>query len=663
MSEAGKALPDQSMEQAWAALRLRNWDGALDLCQAVLARAPAHSEALRAMAISLWGLQRSGEAIAVLERASRSNPGDPHVWSDLGVLRFHGGDLPGAADAFANSTDIDCDNATALHGLGQCYIRMHRYKDAIPVFRRCVRLSPDKISYGCALGQCLAAERQFTEAARVAEKCVARDPRSETALLLLAGIRHHQLRLDEALALTKAAARANPSSFAAQSHLALALWNCGELEMAVETRQHALLLKPTDRNLHCNLTWLALHDSSQHAASLLQIHRTTALTWKVTNALHLAHENSPDPERRLRVGYISAEYVRNPEFCFLHSWLQHHDREQVESFYYMPRPSDDDISERYQSSADHVRDVRALDDAALAGVIRNDRIDVLVDLAGNMDCNRIPLFSLRPAPVQVAYPHYPSTTGVDEIDYILTDSWATPEGSDSEYAEKPYRLPSGYLVYQPLVDLQPSASLPALERGHVTFGMFQRPGKYHSRTWDAVAAILMEVPESRLLIHFQSADLEEEISAQRSRLTSPLRARGIAPERLIFVGTRALLDHLRIVSEADMALDSFPYNGQTTTCDCLWMGVPVIGLRGSSHVARIGQALLERAGLADLTALTIQEYVRKAVNLAGDLQRLAELRAELPSRASAALGDGRRLAREIESGYRWMWRQWCDSRQ
>jgi predicted O-linked N-acetylglucosamine transferase (SPINDLY family) len=203
--------------------------------------------------------------------------------------------------------------------------------------------------------------------------------------------------------------------------------------------------------------------------------------------------------------------------------------------------------------------------------------------------------------------------------------------------------------------------LPAHTNGFVTFGMFQRPGKYHSETWDAVGSILRQVSGSRLLIHFQSSDLDKEGSAQRERLIAPLRSRGVDPSRILFRGSRPLAQHLDVAGEADIALDSFPYNGQTTTCDCLWMGVPVINLRGSSHVSRVGQALLERAGLGHLAAGSIDDYIRSAVNLAGDPASLAFLREGLRSKASAALGDGARLAAEIEEGYPWMWKKWCDS--
>jgi predicted O-linked N-acetylglucosamine transferase (SPINDLY family) len=262
--------------------------------------------------------------------------------------------------------------------------------------------------------------------------------------------------------------------------------------------------------------------------------------------------------------------------------------------------------------------------------------------------------------VQVSFPNYPGTTGVEEIDYILTDRWTTPEGSESEYAETPYRLPSGYLVYR--YAGVPVTPLPAATNSYVTFGMFQRPGKLHTGVWAVITEILRRTPESRLLIHFGSAELDEEGSGQRERLLGILENGGITAERIEFRGSRISPEHLAVVGEADIALDAFPFNGQTTTCDCLWMGVPVISLRGHTHVSRVTPALLDRLDLGELAAETPAGYVEQAMRLAGDLKRLAALRAGLREKMRERwMTGGSRLAQEIEEAYRTMWRRWCAS--
>ena len=274
------------------------------------------------------------------------------------------------------------------------------------------------------------------------------------------------------------------------------------------------------------------------------------------------------------------------------------------------------------------------------------------------NANRLPLFAQRAAPVQATFPNYPGTTGVSEIDYIFTDIWTTPNGCDAEYAEQPWRLPSGYLVYR---EAQvPVTPLPALGNGYVTFGMFQRPGKLHAGAWDAVARVLRAEPSSRLLIHFSSVELDEERGPHKRRMLGLLEQRGVSADRVSFRGNRISPEHLALIGEADIALDSFPYNGQTTTCDCLWMGVPVVTLRGSTHVSRVSQGLLERVGLGRLAAADPDGYVDAAAGLARDLEGLAQLRGALrQTMRDRSLTDGRRLAAEIEDAYRGMWAGWC----
>lgn len=661
MPNAAAQAPERLLDEAWKQLRAKQWKQAVRLSEIVLADDPANSAAARVLAIGLRAQGAAAPALEILEHSAALHPDDPYVWSDLGALRYEAKDWARAADAFAAFLRLRPDDLTALHGQAECLLRMHQYAEARLAFEACLRLDPNRLSFARSLSHCLVETGLLSEAESRIQQCLEREPNSSSSLLLLAGIRHRQFRLDEALELTEAAAAIDPDSFTARARLALANWNCGNLEKAVAERERALAHKATDPNLQANLTWLALHDPNQSAESLLALHASAARAWD-RHAKSPPHSNSPDPAKRLRVGYLSGEFTSNPALCFLASWLRHHDRTQVETFYYMSRPSSPAATARCRTMADHWQDVWNLDDEEMADQIRRDGIDILVDFSGHFDDNRLGVFFQRPAPVQVAFPNYPSTTGVAEIDYILTDIWTTPAGCDAEYAEKPYRLPSGYLVYQPSVEAPPSGPLPALANGFVTFGMFQRPGKYHAKVWDAVAAVLKSVPDSRLLFHFESVDVDNENSAQRKRLAEILQARGIAPDRLLFRGSRSLAGHLQVIAETDIALDSFPYNGQTTACACLYMGVPVVTMRGASHVARVGQGLLERCGLGFLAGESEAGYVQAAVQLASNLEALAALRRELRTRISGPLMDGSRLAKEIENAYRFMWTQWCEGR-
>jgi predicted O-linked N-acetylglucosamine transferase (SPINDLY family) len=247
------------------------------------------------------------------------------------------------------------------------------------------------------------------------------------------------------------------------------------------------------------------------------------------------------------------------------------------------------------------------------------------------------------------------------MDYFLTDSWTDPAGlTEEHYTEELYRLTSGYLAYLPPEDAPAVGPLPAAKNGYVTFGLFQRPAKTNERVWDAVAQALLHVPRSRLLIHYVTRDFDNPNSRVRRSITEALARRGVDEQRLDFKGALGMSEHLACVAQADIALDTFPYNGQTTTCESLWMGVPVITLTGNSHVSRVTHAILHRVGLGDWAATSIEEYSEIAARV--DLDALAELRAGMRERlAASSLLDGRRVTREIEQAYRSMWRTWCSS--
>jgi protein O-GlcNAc transferase len=264
--------------------------------------------------------------------------------------------------------------------------------------------------------------------------------------------------------------------------------------------------------------------------------------------------------------------------------------------------------------------------------------------------------------VQVAYPNYPCTTGCKEIDFFISDRWTTPdEGFERQYSEKEvYRIPSGYVIYMPPENTPGISELPARRNGYVTFGLFQRAVKYSESLWDAIAEILRRTPRSRLLVQHASRDLDEPGTWIRNLITDALGDRGIEAERIDFVGTKGVHEHLEVVSRVDIALDSFHYSGQTTTCASLWMGVPVVSLGGDCHASRVGYALLSRIGLSDWAATSLEEYIQIGVSKARDVEGMDALRAGLRERmARSSVCRPEIVVREIEDGYRWMWRRWC----
>jgi predicted O-linked N-acetylglucosamine transferase (SPINDLY family) len=288
-------------------------------------------------------------------------------------------------------------------------------------------------------------------------------------------------------------------------------------------------------------------------------------------------------------------------------------------------------------------------------LIREDRIDILVDLALHTDKNRLLVFAQKPAPVQATYLAYPGNSGLDTIDYRLTDPYLDaadcPRTTESE---EPIRLPDTYWCYQPVINPPPGiVPLPALTTGHITFGCLNNFGKVTPVVLATWCRVLAAVPNAHLLLHTHAG-------SHRSRLQDLFARNGIDPQRLRFADRLPTAEYFQTYQLIDLALDSFPFPGGTTTCDALWMGVPVISLAGSTPLTRGGVSLLSNVGLPQLVAYSVDEYIEKAVALAGDLPRLAALRAGLRDRMQRSpLMDAPRFARSLEAAYRTMWHRWC----
>ncbi|MFM7344990.1 MAG: glycosyltransferase [Tagaea sp.] len=361
----------------------------------------------------------------------------------------------------------------------------------------------------------------------------------------------------------------------------------------------------------------------------------------------------PDPERRLRVAYASPDFANHSCSYFLAPLLAAHDRAAVEIFAYSDVAAPDGVTAAFRSLDLVWRDMTGRDDAAYLAQARADGIDVLVDCAGHTTGNRMGVFARRAAPVQATWLGYPGSTGLDTFDARLVDAETDPDGTLA--SEPLVRVAGGFLAYLPPPYAPAPGPPPFARKGHVTFGSFNNLPKLNRRTLGLWARAVAPVAGARLLI--KARGLEEAPAAERVR--GLLSAAGLAPER---VELRGFVDgveaHIALYGEIDIALDPTPYNGTTTTCEALWMGVPVLTLAGDRHAGRVGVSLLTRAGLADLVADTEEGFAARAAALSQDGARLAALRARLRATLAASpLCDGRRLAREFETVYRTLWRR------
>ena len=462
-------------------------------------------------------------------------------------------------------------------------------------------------------------------------------------------------RLDESVAAFERAVAIAPNYAEAHSNLGSAYKDRGELDRAIASYRRALSIKPDPRTASNLLFALQFHPDFTSAQILEEHRRWNDQYAAPLKSLATAHPNDRLPDRRLRIGYVSGDLRDHPVGRSMVPLLEQRDREAFEVFCYADVRRADEVTRRLQSSADVWRDTARMPDAALAQQIRADRIDILVDLAMHLGGNRLLAFAQKPAPVQVAWQAYPGTTGLWAMDYRLTDPFLDPPGSfDADYSERSVRLRDSFWIYEPMVGELSANALPALASRNITFGCLNNFCKINDGVLELWARVMQEVASSRLIL------LAPQGSA-RQRVLNTLGQHGISANRVEFVSLQPRPQYLQTYHRIDVGLDTFPYNGHMTSLDSLWMGVTVVTLIGPTVVGRAGWSQLNNLGLADLAAQTPRQFVEIAVNLANDLDRLAELRRSLRSRMEASpLMDRRRYAQSAEIAFRQVWREWCE---
>lgn len=486
--------------------------------------------------------------------------------------------------------------------------------------------------------------------------------------------------VDEAMECFRRAIALQPAFYQAHSNLGIALEERGMLAEALDSYWAAVRhsgWRPEAAGTYVNY----LVCLCRHQRQLFEMLRSDAHAPQQVLARHLAcgsqldahsraarraHANPPDPERRLRVGYVSPDFRLHSVAYFIEPVIARHDRNAVEIFCYYNGPFSDAVTSRIQGLADHWLSCTKLSDDNLAAHIRADGIDILVDLAGHTQGNRILTFAQKPAPIQIAYLGYPHPTGLASIDYLLTDALADPRGvTHARRGERVLDLEPSMLVYRPafgsgglVADTEPPLAPAPLERnGYITFGCFNDRSKISDSVIGIWARVLAEVPGSRLLLKAHGLD---EV-ANRDALLARFAQRGVSTERLALEGRiEHLSGHLARYSEVDVGLDTAPYNGVTTSFEAMWMGVPFVTLAGGTLASRMGVSIATNVGHPEWIAHTPQEYVDKAVALARDPNELNRLRQRLRGELEAsALMDADRFTRNLEAAYRNVWRRWC----
>lgn len=557
---------------------------------------------------------------------------------------------------------VDPESGEALAGLGAVRVLCGEYEAAVGFFARAVRLHPGVASYWGNLGAAYLCLGDMQRAARLLARARRLDGgfareywracRCRAADLYRKGLwKRAAGQLLEAI-------RADPLNADSWSDLGSMYGGTGKIRAGARCFRQAIILDPANTVFRSNLAVIQNYRSDLSPEQICDSHREL---FSPFSQLPPAHQNSPDPDRLLRVGYFSADFRFRPPAFFLPSLLAHHDRSRFVIFCYSNTQYEDVYTEKMRNSSDHWRDIQQADDDQLATLVRQDGIDILVDRTGHFERGRPGLFARVPAPVQVSLPGYPATTGIPGMHYRITDGYADPPGmTEHLHTETLARLPQCFACYSP-PDASPGVTpLPAISAGHVTFGCFQKREKISVRMLDIWARVLAAVPGSRLVFHHLFSGIHAVPDEFRLAIGRFFWKRGIDPARIAWVGRLPHREHLESLAQVDIALDTYPYNGMTTTCESLWMGVPVVTLAGRAHVSRVGLSYLTNGGMADWVAHTDEEYLSIAVSRAKDLEGLAKTRRGLrASMLASPLTDPRAYSRAVEAAYRTMWHSWC----
>ena len=649
--------------------------GAAHLLGLIAGRAGQHADAARwiARAVAILpeiceyrldlaeALQGSGEYSASVDEwraALRLHPQLPDAHYGLGVALGFLGLLEEAVEAYRGAVRLRPDHVRAWSNLGVALHHLECPQEAIAAFQAGLKADPGAAALSINLGNVLQDAGELDAAIAAYRASLAQQPDLAVAHYNLGNLLKRQGRLVEAAAAYHAAIRSQPGNADALHNLSSILREEGKIEEAISTARAAVAMDPQNSLRQSNLLYtLQFHPglteeeiAGEHA--LWNEHVSAPL-----RAARLPHGNDPGRDRRLRVGFVSPDFYQHAVSFFLVPLFEALDRTQVEVCCYSDVRGGDATTERLRKAADRWCDSRRLSATGLAERIRRDAIDILIDLTMHTRSNRLETFAHKPAPVQVSWLAYPGSTGLETMDYRLTDAFLEPPGVEARaVGERPWRLPDSWCCYEPHPDFPEIGPLPSARAGHVTFGSINKFARVNDAVLGGWALLLTEVPDSHLLLLCPDGDC-------RDRVGRFFAERGVAGARLEWVEFLPWDQYVQLFGRIDLALDPFPGNGMTTTLHSLWMGVPVVLLAGETPLARAGESLLSTAGLPELVATSVDEYVQIAAALARDRARLESLRATLRGRLrESPLLDAPRFARNLEVAFRGMWRRWCEQK-
>lgn len=594
------------------------------------------------------------QAVEVLARAVRLDLQKADAVFNLGLVLMDRGDTERGLLCLGSAARLKPESGAIQLTLARELMRIERSHEAADRFGAAWDLHPGSIELALERLAALEDSERAQEAEHFARKLLRGDSGLAAVHAALGRVLSKQHRYSEALDAFRQALAQGHSPVALANPLAFALAKQGRVDEAVRELEGIIAQNPTHNMEHSNLVFHAAFSAGYDAEQLLSI----AQGWSDRHARPLVDKRQPhphrrDPERRLRIAYVSPDFRGHVQRLFTLPVFKNHDHTEYEIVCYSSVKRPDPLTEELKRCSDQWHEVRRLTDSELAQKIRDDRIDVLVDLTMHMAGCRLKVFAEKPAPVQFTWLAYPGTTGVDGVDYRITDPHLDPPGAALPYSEQSLWMPATFWCYDPAGDEAIVNELPAARNGYVTFGCLNNFIKVNRQVLEVWARVLAAVPNSQLLL------LAPE-GWSREFVAEVFASAGVSLNRVEFVGQRDRHEYLALYNRIDVALDTFPYNGHTTSLDSFWMGVPVITLVGNTIVGRAGLCLAKNLDLNELVAHDSNQFVDIAARLAADLPRLGELRAGLRSRMEASpMMDAPGFTRALEGLYREAWQRWC----
>jgi len=627
------------------------------LYTAILVTDPGHADSLHMIGLLASQTNRVDVGIQLMEQAIRIRGDVPLYYCSLGNALIQVKRLPEAIRSFERALELQPGMSEALTSLGYTYQVLGNVGEAIRLYNAVIASGVNVTVAHSNMATLLFDLRRFGDSVVHGTAAVKLSPNLPEAHNNLGNALLETGRIDEAVHHYQQAVRLRPDYVGAWNNVAGALKAQGKITEAIASYRAALKLNPGFFAAYSNLIAAMGYSAEVPHEALVEQARQFNEAVAASLLRARAFANTPDPGRRLRIGYVSGDFRAHAVNYFFEPLIQHHRKEHFEFFAYSNIHGGDEVSARLKSRFDHWRNIFALSDDAAADLIEADRIDILVDMSGHTAGNRILVFARKPAPVQVTWLGFITTTGVKAIDYRITDAYGDPPGMTEHFnTETLWRLPATFSCYQPRTDIaDPIDHPPRDDNGYTTFGCFNNFTKVTDGTLKCWAEILARVADARLLLEIVGID-----SGQFRRETEARLARLGLPLDRIILEPRQRANQYILYNKIDIALDPFPFNGGATTLDAMWMGVPVVTLAGKYFTSRMGVSILNNIGMQEMIADDEAAYIDLAVRLATDPSALRTVRHGLRQKmANSRMMDFAAFAADMETAYRGMWQAWC----